>query len=126
MADQENELVIRALKILQDVSFLDYHWLVYVAHGGVVLRASYEEPDVYGSAMDGDQVQLTRKWLLSPSMTDSEIVQTAFKACLTSMEHRTREHFTYKTRRVFGPHFDIEDLVWLCEARENAGGRRAK
>lgn len=56
-----------------------------------------------------------RKWLLSRHMTKSEIVTTAFKAVLTAVEHETREKFTYKGSAIFGPHFDVERLIGLCE-----------
>lgn len=55
-----------------------------------------------------------RKWFLSPHMTPSEVVQTAFKAVLTAMEHEVRERFTYRGAAIFGPHFDVERLVDLC------------
>ncbi len=32
-----------------------------------------------------------RKWFLSPHMTKSEVVATAFKAVLTALEHEARE-----------------------------------
>jgi hypothetical protein len=55
----------------------------------------------------------SRKWLLSEHMTDGEIVQTAFKATLTAIEHEARETFLYRGQPVFGPHYDIEHLVAL-------------
>lgn len=88
--------------------------------GEFYVQATYVEPDIYTGVA---QTQYTRKWLLTPAMTDSEIVQTLFKLCLTSMEHRTREAFTYKGARIFGPHFDVNDLADLCREREDAGGR---
>jgi hypothetical protein len=48
--------------------------------------------------------------MLSTFMTKSELVQTAFKAVMTASEHEIRETFTYKGRRIFGPHFDVEAL----------------
>lgn len=51
-----------------------------------------------------------RKWMLSEHMTDSELVQTAFKACLAWEEHECRESFLYRGQRVFGPHFDVDVL----------------
>ena len=51
-----------------------------------------------------------RKWFLSPWMTESEVVGTAFKAVLTAEEHETREKFKWRERSVFGPHIDIESL----------------
>lgn len=54
-----------------------------------------------------------RKWFLSPYMTKSEVVQTAFKAVLTAVEHETREQFTYRGQPIFDPHYDVDKLVEL-------------
>ena len=54
-----------------------------------------------------------RKWLMSIHMTDGEIVQTAFKAVLTALEHEAREQFMYRGVSIFDPHYDIEKLVEL-------------
>lgn len=58
---------------------------------------------------------LGRKWFLSLHMTDSEIIQTAFKAVLTAVEHEARESFKYKGRAIFGPHFDVDALWEICD-----------
>lgn len=55
-----------------------------------------------------------RKWRLSNFMTKSEVVQTAFLAVLTAVEHETREQFKYRGAAIFGPHFDVERLVTLA------------
>lgn len=110
-------LVERAAQLLAHVTYPGYTFRVGLGHGGVYLQGSYIEPCVETGA---EEAQYTRKWLLSPYMTDSEIVQTAFKCVLTSAEHRVREHFTYKGKRIFGPHFNIEDLVKISD---NAGAR---
>lgn len=60
-----------------------------------------------------------RKWLLSPHMTDGEVVQTAWLALQVAMEHEARESFTYQGQCVFDPHFDINKLVEL-RARPDA------
>lgn len=54
-----------------------------------------------------------RKWMLSGFMTDGEVVQTAFKAVLTALEHEARELFLYRGVSVFDPHYDIDKLVEL-------------
>ena len=51
-----------------------------------------------------------RKWRLSQYMTHSEVVQTAFLAVLTTLEHEARERFTYRGRTIFDPHYDVEKL----------------
>ncbi len=113
------------MNILDSIIFLNYQFKITTSpRGETYLQATYIDEDIYtGKA----EVQTTRRWLLSPHMTDSEVIQTAFKLCMTSMEHRTREAFTYKGARIFGPHFDVEDLVGLCKAGgEDAGGRDAR
>lgn len=88
-------------------------------HGGVYIQAKYMDEDIY--LKDGIlREQFTRKWLVSPQMTDLEIVQTVFKMFITSFEHRVREAFKYKGVRIFGPHFDVDDLVKPChDGRED-------
>lgn len=113
----------RMLVLIMDIEFMNYSFVVDVTGGGeVVLQGVYKEPDTYTRK---EALQYTRRWVLSPYMTDSELVATAFKCCITSMEHRTREAFKYKKARIFGPHFHVDDLVRLCvdEQRDNAGGR---
>nr|WP_315206420.1 hypothetical protein [uncultured Albidiferax sp.] len=57
-------------------------------------------------------------------MTPSEVVQTALKCVLTSLEHEARENFKYKGAPIFGPHFDVDDLAVLCaDGGDTAGGR---
>lgn len=116
-----SSLITRAAVLMLQVKFFNYQFQIRAGHGGVFLQGVYPDKDIYTGK---EETQYTRKWLLSPMMTDSEIVQTAFKCAMTSFEHRCREGFRYKGRRIFGPHFDVEDLVRLCEdGREDAGGR---
>jgi hypothetical protein len=75
------------------------------------LQGSYYEPDTYTGI---DNLQKTRKWIISQHMTESEIVQTALACLLMSMEHRARESFMYKKQRVFGPHFNVNRFVELA------------
>ncbi len=118
------ELIMRTRGLATLIEFPDYKFEVREGHGGVFLQAHYEEPDATAQ-VDGMVTQYTRKWLLSPAMTDSEIIFTFFKLCLTSMEHRTREFFKYKGQRIMSPHFDAEDLVKLCQdGRSDVGARR--
>jgi hypothetical protein len=115
------ELIERAQEVLLLVRFFNYEFSIREGHGGVFLQAMYEDKDIYTGKVEP---QYTRKWLLSPAMTRSEIVQTAFKCCMTSFEHRCREAFTYEGARIFGPHFDVDDLAQLCKAGREDGGAR--
>ena len=100
-----------------------YDFRVTESSGRWYLQAHHSTLDM--QTRKGKEEFSTRKWLLSPHMTDSEIVQTVFKCCITSAEHEAREGFQYKGYSVFGPHYDVEALVDLCErrafdARQNA------
>lgn len=104
----------QATEVLSNIAFPGYViWFFGDFSGVTYLQASFMAPcnDDGGPPAE----QKTRKWLLSKWMTPSELVQTAFKCVLTSIEHEAREQFTYRGARVFGPHFDIEKLVVMSE-----------
>jgi hypothetical protein len=106
--------------ILSVVEFEDYRFEVKEKNGVPFLRAVYVEPDI----VTGEpETQHTRKWQLSEHMVKSEIVQTAFKCVMTSLEHRARENFKYRGRRVFGPHFDVDALWEIAGSRLDYRGR---
>ena len=111
------DLINEATAWLRDVSYPGYTFTVREGHGGVFLQATYLDIDVVFPHCT--ERQYTRKWLLSPYMTKSEVVQTAFKCVLTSAEHRVREWFRYLDTPIFGPHFDVDDLAGL----KQRGGR---
>lgn len=101
--------------IVEQCACLEYTFLVAADDRGAwYLRARYDEPDVRSGVVEP---QLTRRWFLSPEMTKSEVVQTAFKCIMTSMEHRAREWFLYRGRAVFGPHYDVDALHAICDDR---------
>lgn len=87
------------------------HWFVLIPKGdGYLLQLRYLEPDVDTGKVEE---QHARKWYVSPHATESEIVRTAFAACMMSAEHRVREHFHYKGKRVFGPHLEVAHLLGI-------------
>lgn len=106
--------MLNVQEIIDSIQCLDYNFTVVQKDGYAYLQAWYNENDVDTGK---PEVQKTRKWLLSKYMVKSEIVQTALKCVLTSLEHRTREHFKYKGELVFGPHYDIEALYELAKAK---------
>ena len=114
MSDQQITIT-RMQEIISECRFPPYEFKVSEGHGGIHLQATYLDADI---VTDQLELQYTRKWLLSPHMTKSEIVQTAFKLVMTSMEHRAREGFKYRGCRVFGPHYDIDALVGLCQRKQ--------
>jgi hypothetical protein len=110
-----DEMAARMQAWADDCKFYDYRFFVVQDADFAHLKACYMEPDIVTGKQEE---QTTRKWRLSVHMTKSEFVQTVFKCCLTSMEHRTREHFRYRGKAVFGPHFNVDALWDMCAAKQ--------
>jgi len=105
--------LIRFNRILKDVRFNDWEIIVRLDRHRAYLQVRAEEP----CSVTGDMHRWSsRKWFLSPHMTESEVVQTAFLAVMTAVEHETREAFTYAGHAIFSPHYDIHKLVALHES----------
>lgn len=64
------------------------------------------------------------KWWLSRHSTNSEVVQTAFKAVLTALEHEARERFLYRGHAVLHGHYDLEQLATLLDNKVLLTDRR--
>jgi uncharacterized protein (DUF433 family) len=99
-------------EIVDKISFMDRTFRLLPKGDGYLLQLSYYEADVETGEM---ALQRARKWYISPWMTETEIVETAFAACRRSMDHILKEHFTYKGRRVYSPHFGINGRIELCD-----------
>jgi len=99
--------------IVASISFMDRKLHVDTMGRGFFLQVQYLEPDIETGRIE---IQKARKWYVSAFSTESEIVETAFKACRISMEHVVKEHFTYRGRRVFSPHFHVQARIDACDA----------
>lgn len=97
--------------VLADIVFKNHQFNVETVSDGFQLQLSCDEVDLSNGE---PSLQFGRKWHVGKRAGKSEIVQTAFKAVVTWMEHDAREHFRYKGAQVFGPHFEIDDLERLC------------
>lgn len=100
--------------------FPEYDFRLSISsRGEYFLQATYMDKDIETGLVEK---QFTRKWYLSPYMVKSEVVATCFKCVITSMEHRTREHFTYRGKRIYGPHFDVDALHSIADQTESRQG----
>lgn len=109
--------------VLQRCRFPGYLWNLIRTGGthenncGYLLSASFAAPD--SEKPDSPPVeQKTRQWYIAPDSTDSQIVQTALKCILTSVEHEARECFRYNGKAIFGPHLDAEFLWTIADMRD--------
>src|SRR4051812_6600010 len=99
-ADHFNVVTVARIKdVLSTVDFRDWRFVIEEQGREVFLVVEFDERcNVSGEPA----TQRSRKWRLSTFMTVSEIVQTAFFAVLTAMEHEVREQFLYAGRPIFG------------------------
>src|SRR5215467_3075651 len=87
----------------------------FTANNSVYIQVLCERPDTYtgeyGTGRGGIRI-------INPGQSDSSIVRTIFAAFLAYEEHEVREAFTYKGKRIFGPHLDIDALVEVADRIE--------
>lgn len=100
---------------LKDVEFMDREFLVMEKGDGFLLQMSYMEEDVPNPG-SGPELQKTRKWYTSPFSTETEMVETCWAMVCRSQMHIAGEHFRYKGRQVYSPHFDIDARIAMCDA----------
>lgn len=105
-------------QIIDQISYKDWAFVVVEYMSCIYLQVQFNAPD--NNDPTNLERQHGRKWLISPHMTRSEIVQTALKAVLTAEEHEAREKFTYKGCTPFAPHFDVDLLCSLASIPEEA------
>jgi hypothetical protein len=105
-------------RILAEVRFSDHEFTVTAADGGFELQLRSREPDWHTGQ---PAQQCGRRWPVDAGASPSEVVQTAFKAVVTWLEHEAREGFTYRGSTVFGPHFDVDGLAALCRSHPRRG-----
>lgn len=88
--------------------------------GGVEPKNYYLQIQFWATDVETGQrnFQHCRKWIISRFMTETEIVETAWKAVEAAILHEARENFTYHNQRVFSPHFDVKERIRLCVERK--------
>lgn len=99
-------------EILTRVKFMDREFQIHEKGDGFLIQACYMEADVITGEM---MLQKARKWYVSSFCTVSEVVRAAHKAAYCSMEHVVDEHFLYRGKRIFSPHYDVDRLAELSD-----------
>lgn len=101
---------------ISQITYKDWRIRLYLDGDRPYLQVSFLEEDMTTKVIEE---QKGRKWFLSPHMTKSEVVSTALKAVLTAEEHETREKFRFQGKAIFGPHFDVDQLVKFATYKDN-------
>lgn len=105
--------------ILSNIKCFDREFMITdVVYGqdlGWHLQVTYYEADVITGK---EELQKSRKWLISHEDTETDVVHTVFAAVMRSYDHVVQEHFTYYGRRVYSPHFDIAARMEMAARHE--------
>jgi len=89
---------------------MGWEWEVQTSDNpiGCLIRCSFQRPDTDTGAIGRG---FGRWWFIAQGSTASSVVKTAWLACNQIVEHEMYEAFTYKGKRVFDPHAEVDDLV---------------
>lgn len=98
---------------LGTVLYKSWRFRVLEKGDGFLLQLVYEEADTSTPPKAGapEEEQHARKWYISAHATPAEVVRTAYKAVLCSLEHRLGEHFRYKGVQIYSPHPTLETML---------------
>lgn len=88
-------------------------WKLKLSLEGGHLFLQVHETDGRDTFSDEPLTWSGRKWLLEQTMTETQIVNTCFKAYETAIEHEFRELFRYRGRPVYNPHRCVNALCGL-------------
>lgn len=90
----------RVQAVIDDINMPGYQFILEPVGDLFSIQVSYVEPDVMSGV---PEEQRGRRWVFPAGQTRGQISQTAFKAIMTSLEHRAREQFLYRGRPVLNP-----------------------
>ena len=107
---------------LHEVQFKDWRFSIKLDDTRPYLQIIATDTDHWnGESHDWS----SRKWFLSPHMTKSEVVATAFKAVITAMEHEVREQSLFRGVSIYSPHYDVDRLALLRRREDSQDVRTA-
>lgn len=110
-------MVVEQIKsIIEEVEYKQWTLKILEENRIIFLQVVFEKKCSCGR--DLKMIHYGRKWRISPKITKSELVQTAFKAIISAEEHEIREDFKYKGASIYGPHFNIENLVEIYQRKK--------
>lgn len=100
-------------KLLASINYDKKGWKMRLIEkqDGFLLQWTFMERDLTNPDSQIEEEQFARKWYISPYMTDSEIVRTAYLAVQQAEMHEVAERFTYCGSRIFDPHMNYTELA---------------
>lgn len=94
--------LVRLMTVVSRIQFPGVHVELEHKDHGLCLRVHC--PDGVCAVTGEAAPWAGRPWPVSLDTTNADLVQTAFKAVLTALEHEARELFTFQGERVMDPH----------------------
>lgn len=82
------------------------------SEGRLYLQVACDRPDTFSGQMGEGR---GGKAYLSRHMIKDEIVQLAFGLFIAYVEHEAREGFFYCGRRIYNPHFKVDNLWEIAD-----------
>lgn len=104
-------------QVLSKIKFMDRAFRLLNKGDGYLLQMRYLETDVERPGSKPVE-QSTRKWYISPYMSESEIVETAWACVQRSQLHVASEHFTYYGKRIYSQHFNVSARMEICDVED--------
>lgn len=98
--------------ILNEVSFRD--WELQIGQDSKVafwLQWRFWEKDLSNPEDNTKYLQECRKWRLSPHMSASEVINTAYLAAKIAVEHEFMEQFKIRNKVLYNPHQSVYALL---------------
>ena len=123
MADVELQTMDSLEDILAEVLYSNFEFVLREHNGSPYLQIAFDAPDADTGEIE---TQWCRKWVLQFTMTNTEVVRTAYKAAEAAVLHEFQEQFRYRGARVFDPHMDVEWLVDVLDREGQQDTRIAK
>lgn len=112
---QVPKTVDEILAVLKECDFPDHKITVRMDGSRAYLQVRGWEADTVTGEPAPEEGHAGRKWMLSPFMTKTEIVRTAYLACRAYTLHEFDELFKYRGRPVFNAHMDVDALWFACD-----------
>ncbi len=106
----------QVLGIIGRTSYLDWEFHLGDMGNGFYVQVQFDAPD---SETGKVERQHCRKWYISKHMTETEVVDTLYKAVEAAVIHEMKESFTYNGRMIHNPHTSVAARYEACVQTEH-------
>lgn len=104
------------LGIIGRTSYLDWEFHLGDMGDGFYVQVQFDAPD---SETGKVERQHCRKWYISKWMTETEVVDTLYKAVEAAVIHEMKENFQFKGRMIHNPHTSVAARYEACVNTEH-------